>query len=243
MKKIAILLIVALFSAIAAFAETEAYEPVLLEGVVTGITEEGYHVYEETIGEVMVLVNEETVIEATADISCGDYIYVDYNGQMTRSIPAQITATVLRMYKVEGDIIEHMPDDNSVMLNSAEYGEIIVRLPEDWADKEITDTHLTVYFNGAMTMSLPAQIGAGLVIPGYSVSGVITEIAEDYIVIGEEMSAIQANITAEMLTEDIVEGTAVRVIYNGQMTRSIPAQVNAISVETIVPAAEETDAQ
>ena len=243
MKKIAILLMVALFSVIAAFAETEAYEPVLLEGVVTGITEEGYLVYEETVGEVMVLVNEETVIEATADISCGDYVYVDYDGQMTRSIPAQITADVLRMYRLEGDIVEHMPEDNSVLLNSVEYGDIIVHLPEDWAGQEITDTHLTVYFNGAMTMSLPAQIGAGMVIPGYCVSGIITEIAEDYIVIGEEMSAIQVNVTPEMLTEAIVEGAAVRVIYNGQMTRSIPAQVSAISVDTIIPAADEMEAQ
>ena len=243
MKKIAILLVIALFSTFAAFAETDAYEPALLEGVVTGITEEGYLVYEDSLGEVMVLVNEDTAIEAASDIVCGDYVYVDYDGQMTRSIPAQITATVLRMYKLEGEIVEHMPEDNSVMLNTAEHGDIIVRLPDDWADREITDTHLTVYFNGAMTMSLPAQIGAGLVIPGYSVSGIITEIADDYIVIGEEMSAIQVNITSEMLTEAIVEGAVVRVIYNGQMTRSVPAQINAISIDTIIPAAEEMDAQ
>ena len=92
-------------------------------------------------------------------------------------------------------------------------------------------------------MSLPAQIGAGMVLLGYSVSGIITEIADDHIVIGEEMSAIQVNVTPEMLTEAIVEGAAVRVIYNGQMTRSIPAQVSAISVDTIIPAADEMDAQ
>ncbi|MBQ4090518.1 MAG: hypothetical protein IJC56_11685 [Clostridia bacterium] len=238
MKKIAIILIVALLTAFTAFAEAPETEPVLLEGVVTSITEEGYMVYESTLGEVMVFVNEETIVEATSDITVGDYIYADYSGQMTFSIPPQITATVLRMYKLEGDIVEIMAEDNSVMLNTMDYGDVIVHLPEEWAGQEITETHMTAYYNGMIMTSLPGQISAGLVIPGYSVSGIITEIAEDHIIIGEELSSYHINITPEQLTEEIAEGAAVRVFFDGMMTRSLPPQVTALTISPIVTITE-----
>lgn len=236
MKKIAMLLVLILtFSLFTVHAETPSEEPVLLEGIVTGILEDGYMVYEENLGEVHVLVNEDTYIETVTDIAVGDYIYADYNGQMTRSIPAQITANVLRMYKLEGDIVELMPEDNGVLLDTADYGNVIVLLPEEWAGVEITDTHMTVYFNGAMTMSLPARIGAGYVIPGFSVSGTVTDIADDHIIIGEEMTAIHVNLTDAQLAENLEAGDAVRVMFDGIMTRSIPAQITAISISPIIP--------
>ena len=38
--------------------------------------------------------------------SAGDYLFINYDGMMTRSIPAQITADLIRMYTLEGDIVE-----------------------------------------------------------------------------------------------------------------------------------------
>ena len=89
---------------------------------------------------------------------------------------------------------------------------------------------LTVYFDGVMTMSLPPRIGAGFVIPGYSMQGTVTEIADGYLMLGEGMESIQVNVVPELLPEDMKTGDLIRVIYNGQMTRSIPAQIAAIEI-------------
>jgi len=233
MKKIALILVFALMTVFAAAVAEEApvEEMTLLEGVVLEVREDGYLVSEALIGQVLVLVNEDTVVETTADILPGDYIYVDYNGMMTRSIPAQITASVVRMYKTEGDVIEFLAEDNAVRLESVDFGEIIVNLPESYAGQTIDATHMTVYFNGAMTMSLPAQIGAGMIVPGYTVQGVVTEITDEYVLIGEGMSAVQVNFAE--LPEEIKAGDAVRVTFDGMMSYSIPAQITAESFEII----------
>jgi len=238
MKKIAMILVFALIAALGAAAETTETETMLIEGIVTGITEEGYLIDNLELGEIMVLVNEETYIETTGDIVCGDYVFIDYNGMMTRSLPPQITAMVIRMFKLEGDVIEHNAVENTLLVASPDFGDVIVNLPESYAGQEFTEKYVTVYFNGAMTMSLPAQIGASVVIPGYTLQGEVTEITDEYIVLGQDMNAIQVSVTADILPEGIEVGSNVRVRYDGQMTRSIPAQITADAIEIIGAAAE-----
>ena len=237
MKETALILVLAILTAFSAFAEVPATETQLLEGIVLEMTEEGYLIHNTELGEVMVLVNEETYIEATGDIAAGDLIYVDYNGMMTRSLPPQINAAVIRMFRLEGDVISADAEANTILVMSTDFGEVLVNLPEEYAGSEFTETHVTVYFNGAMTMSLPAQVGAGLVIPGYSLQGVVTEITDEYILLGEGMEAIQVNLTESVLPEGLAVGDAVCVIYDGQMTRSIPAQISAQQI-TLIGAAE-----
>ena len=229
MKKIAVILAFALamVAVLGAFAETPAAEPVLMEGYVVEITEEGYLIEVDELGEVMVLVGDETVVETTHKISYGDYLYIDYSGMMTRSIPPQITADVLRMYRLDGEVFEANAEENTLLVHSAYLGDVIVNMPEVWAGQEFTEQYVTVYYNGVMTMSIPAQIGAGLVVPGYAVEGEVTEIAEEYIMIGEGASAIQVNLNGAVLPEELAVGDVVCVRYNGMMTRSIPAQINA----------------
>ncbi|MBQ4085272.1 MAG: hypothetical protein IJC54_01710, partial [Clostridia bacterium] len=57
-----------------------------------------------------------------------------------------------------------------------------------------------------------------------------TEIAEGDILIGEGMEAVQVNFAAGQLPETAAVGAVVRVIYDGQMTRSIPAQITATEI-------------
>lgn len=247
MKKIALFLVLILALSFAACAqqvpaaeptpapqETETTETAgetaqaeLIAGAVIEVTDEGILIDSETSGEVLVLTHEATVWETTGEIAAGDYIYVDHDGQMTFSLPAQITADVVRMHKIEGEITEVYAEENAVLLNSEETGDVYVYLPESFAGAEIDFEHMTVYFDGVMTMSMPAKISAGLVIPGYSVQGAISEIGEGYILIGEGMEAIQVNLTEGQLPETAEVGAVVRVIYDGQMTRSIPAQITA----------------
>ena len=231
MKKLLSILLAIIALCIAAFAEPAATELVPIEGLVLEISEDGgYLINTETHGEVMALMNEETFVESDGEISVGDYLYIDYDGQMTRSLPPQITASVIRMYRIEGAIVEHFAEENAVMLSTETHGEVYATLPEEWSGQEIDAESLTIYFNGAMTMSLPPQINAGFVAPLYSLQGSVTEIADTHLVLGEGMEAVQVNFEEGSLPQNLQVGDVIRVLYNGQMTRSLPPQVFASQI-------------
>ena len=236
MKKTILILALILSLVFAAYAQGVPAEPAvmessLMEGVVLEILEgEGYLIQNEDMGEIKVLVSEETVFEATHEIAVSDYIYADYNGQMTYSRPPQIVASLIRMHRILGEIIEILPEENAVMLSTPELGEIRVTLPEIWAGQEISFEQMLIYTTGTMTMSLPPQMNAGHVVPGYALQGEITEIGENFLMIGAGMEAVQVNFAADMLAENTTVGQIVRVIHSGQMTRSLPMQVNALAI-------------
>ena len=210
-----------------AYSGSDAGQPLSLEGVVSELTEEGYLIENEEFGAVQVLVSDETYTEAGRDIVAGDYLYIDYSGRMTRSIPPQVTASAVRMYCLEGSITEVFAEENAVMLFTETHGDVFVVLPEEWNAAEIDSEVISVYFNGAMTMSLPPQIGAGHVVPGCALQGSVTQIGEGFLMLGEGLDAVQVNFDASLLPENVQAGDVIRVIYNGQMTRSIPPQVSA----------------
>lgn len=231
MKKIialltAVMLVLAL--GCAAYSESDSEQLVGIEGLVSEITEDGsYLIVTDMHGAVQVLVSEETYTETSRDIVAGDYLYIDYNGQMTRSLPPQITASVLRMHCLEGSITEVFAEENTVMLSTETHGDVRVVLPEEWNAAEIDAEVITVYFNGVMTMSLPPQVGAGYVVPGYALQSSVTQIGEGFLMLGEGLEAVQVNFDAALLPENVQAGDVIRVIYDGQMTRSIPPQVTA----------------
>lgn len=227
MKNIFVILFAALFILSAAFADPVSEELIPLEGMVIESYEDGWLIENAELGEVKVLISEETYIETMRDIIPGDYLYIDYNGMMTRSLPPQITASVVRMYVLTGSVAEMNAEENTVLLNTDTHGEVMVHLPDEWTDHEIDSEYMTVYFNGAMTMSIPAQVSAGVALPGYTLQGAVTEIAEGSLLIGEGMEAVQVNYAAALLPENVNVGDIILVIHDGQMTRSIPAQISA----------------
>lgn len=161
MKKtvLSLLLAAAMLLSLGAFAEPA---PAALAGVVTEITDEGMLVSTEAYGDVMVLIGEGCATDASRAIICGDYVHVDYDGKMTRSLPAQVTASAVRMYCLTGSVAESYPEENAVLLITETHGEVFVRLPKD--AKEVFAPQVTCYFNGVMTMSLPPQISADLIV-------------------------------------------------------------------------------
>ena len=230
MKKMFAILLAVLLVLCSAFAEPVSEELFALEGIVTEITGEGWLIENAELGEVMVLASGETYVEATRDIIPGDYLYIDYNGVMTRSLPPQITASVVRMYVLTGSVAKASAEDNTVLLNTDTHGEVMVNLPEEWAGYEIDSEYMTVYFNGAMTMSIPAQISAGAALPGYTLQGSVTEITESWMMIGEGMEAVQVHYAVPLLPENVNVGDVLLIIHDGQMTRSIPAQISASQI-------------
>lgn len=141
-------------------AETAEAEIVELGGRITEIAD-GYIVMETLMhGMVQVNLGDDTLYDGADpdELAVGQYIQVMYDGKMTRSLPAQITALKVGLYPVSGVVKEL--GENSVTLSREEIGdEVIVFLPEGAQALSVGDS-VTAYTNGAMTMSLPAQTNA-----------------------------------------------------------------------------------
>ena len=141
-------------------AGEEAAEIFELGGEITEIAD-GYIVIEDSVhGMVQVNLGDDTLYDGADpdELAVGQFIQVMYDGKMTRSLPAQITALKVGLYPVSGVVKEVA--ENSVTLSREEIGdEVIVFLPEGAPQLSVGDS-VTAYTNGAMTMSLPAQTNA-----------------------------------------------------------------------------------
>lgn len=79
---------------LAALAETgsQIYK---LEGLVTELVDGGFIMEDQELGQVLLNVDATTVLDgilADGEIEVGQYVIVDYDGRMTRSIPPQAHA-------------------------------------------------------------------------------------------------------------------------------------------------------
>lgn len=130
-----------------------------MAGTVTDITEEGIFITTADGRPMQILTSEETLCEGK-DAEVGDYIHVTYNGQMTRSIPAQLTALKIGCYTHTG-VVSEIGEEQFTLTTEAET--ILVNAAAELLANLADGMTVTVYSNGAMTMSLPAQIGAELI--------------------------------------------------------------------------------
>lgn len=135
-----------------------------MTGTVTEITDEAITFITPDGHTIQANLSEDTVHEYQLPgeaLTAGDFIHVTYNGQMTRSIPAQIAATVIRSFVQEGQVTSI--GDSFFMLQT-EFDEIQVNCTPEQLMQVKEGVQVKVYFSGAMTMSLPAQIGADLIV-------------------------------------------------------------------------------
>lgn len=127
-----------------------------MTGIVTEVGE-GFIMIEDAEGQmIQVNLSEETISEGK-DVEVGDFIHVTYNGQMTFSIPAQIAAQKIGCYAHTGVIGEVTEGQFSL---ETEMEMILVNAAIEQMAGLQPGMNVTVYTNGAMTMSLPAQVGA-----------------------------------------------------------------------------------
>ena len=135
----------------------EVYE---MTGTVQEITKDYYLIQNADGQQVQVNLHGETILEGeTPDIS--SLIHVLYNGMMTRSLPPQINALRIGCYARTGAIVE-LTEEGFTLDDGVEIIQVNA-LAEQLSGLE-PGAQVTVYFNGAMTMSLPAQIGAELIV-------------------------------------------------------------------------------
>ena len=142
----------------AAVLEEMEAEPEIAElyGQVTEITDEYVMILTEGLGDVKVMLTEDTVIEGMEAIEIGQTAKVLYTGMMTRSLPPQITALLIGVYTVSGEVTA--AGEGTVTI-TGENGEVILTLPEGAAAPAVGEA-VTAYTTGVSTMSIPPQMNA-----------------------------------------------------------------------------------
>ena len=135
-------------------------EIVEMTGTALEITDTYYLIENADGQQVQVNLYDETLFEGKTP-EVGDLIHILYNGMMTRSLPPQINALRIGCYVLSGHVVE-LTEEGFTLDDGSEIIEVHAA-PELLAGIE-NGSAVTVYFNGAMTMSLPAQIGAEMIL-------------------------------------------------------------------------------
>ena len=131
-----------------------------VEGLIVEVSD-GYFVMQDAVqGEIQVNFSSETAFEGVSaqELEFGQYVFVNYDGKMTRSLPPQIAGERVAMYPVSGRVTALETDRVTIEQENGQ-GEAIVFLPEG-APQLTLGNQITAYTNGAMTMSLPPQTTA-----------------------------------------------------------------------------------
>ena len=141
-----------------ALSEEAEIELVTLTGVITEITDEYVLLDVGDMGQIQANLSEDTLIEGVEELAIGQTAIVTYDGKMTRSLPAQITALRVGVYEVRGTV--KTVEDGRVTVEKTEGGdEVVLTLPEDAPALAVGDV-ITAYTTGISTMSLPPQMNA-----------------------------------------------------------------------------------
>ena len=141
-----------------ALSEEAEIELVTLTGVITEITDEYVLLDVGDMGQVQANLSEDTLIEGVEELAIGQTAIVTYDGKMTRSLPAQITALRVGVYEVRGTV--KTMEDGRITVEKTEGGdEVVLTLPENAPALAVGDA-ITAYTTGISTMSLPPQMNA-----------------------------------------------------------------------------------
>ena len=133
-------------------------ELVTLTGVITDITDEYVLLDAGEMGQIQANLSEDTLIEGVEELAVGQTATVTYDGKMTRSLPAQVTALRIGVYEVKGTVKDIA--EGRITVERLEGGdEVVLTLPEGAPELAVGDV-ITAYTTGISTMSLPPQMNA-----------------------------------------------------------------------------------
>ena len=167
MTKLIAILSAALFAAFSLTAapavQADEQQVFDLSGVVLEVNDEFILIEDSDGQQVQVNLFEDTTVEGDAIVP-GALIHVLYNGMMTRSLPPQVAAMRVSCFAFTGEIAEM--NQHGFLLHPDEgIDEVQVNAPDELLEGLKPGSRVTVYFSGAMTMSLPGQIGAERIVP------------------------------------------------------------------------------
>lgn len=140
--------------------EDEMPEVFMLGGEVTEVGEGYFVMADAELGEVQVNLSDDSAFDGVEldELAAGQYVYVIYDGKMTRSLPPQVFALRVSMYATTGEITE-LTEGKMTLVRDEIGDEVIISLPQDAPALAVGD-HVTAYTTGIMTMSIPAQMNA-----------------------------------------------------------------------------------
>lgn len=135
----------------------------MVSGLIVGVTDEYFVIEDAVLGQIQVNFGDESVFDGLTreELAEGMFVFVDYNGQMTRSLPPQIYAQRVYAFMIAGEVTALEAGDATIKRDDTGE-EIILHLPEN-APQLTLGQHITAATNGAMTMSLPAQMTAAYI--------------------------------------------------------------------------------
>lgn len=141
--------------------QTEQEQEVfMLGGEVTELGEDFFVMTDAELGEVQVNLGDDSAFDGVEpdELAVGQYVYVIYDGKMTRSLPPQVFALRVSMYATAGSITE-LTEGKMTLVRDEIGDEVIISLPQDAPELSVGD-HVTAYTTGIITMSIPAQMNA-----------------------------------------------------------------------------------
>ncbi|MBQ4608170.1 MAG: hypothetical protein IJO02_01640 [Clostridia bacterium] len=136
----------------------EPVEIMELFGMIVEITEDYVVLETAEHGGVQANLTEDTIVEGVDALEVGQTAIVMYDGKMTRSIPAQITALKIGVYTLRGEVTE-IGEGVITVKNADTQEDVILTLPQDAMQVAVGD-QIIAYTTGMATMSLPPQMNA-----------------------------------------------------------------------------------
>ena len=110
------------------------------------------------LGQIQANLFEDTLLEGVEELAVGQVAIVTYDGKMTRSLPAQVTALRIGVYEVKGTVTAI--EEGRITIEQTEGGgEVVLTLPESAPELAVGDG-ITAYTTDISTMSLPPQMNA-----------------------------------------------------------------------------------
>lgn len=250
MKKFFLMLLALMLAltTLTAFAEedgpsaeaNELADVVLLDGFITDVLDDSLLLLTKDGLAIEALLNEDTIFEGK-NAAIGDYVQIVYNGIMTRSLPAKITAMAVRNHMLMG-VVSDLAETGFTLT----FGEEIYQVSADAALLEgIQDgMFITLYYNGMMTRMIPAGVTA-MHIRGQEIVGTITEMVEGGFTLTVEGEEIPYHVAIKEGAFQFVQpepGVEVIVITDGLETASLESiLVNATEILPLPTAQEVFD--
>lgn len=223
--------------ALAETTEEQVFEADPVIGTILEIREDGSMLLAEVENDsvqILVHMTDETVVEADWTLAAGDVVLVSYDGKMTKSLPAQITAAIVRSFSIEGFVQEVNEETNRVLIDGPEMGQVWATLPEGEQASDYDSKFVRIFTSGVMALSYPGQVQAITIYEVAMESGSISELGEDYFMINWGQTGLRVNFDERSkMPDDLVVGEQVQVFYSGIMARSLPGQVFAIAVARV----------
>lgn len=145
-------------SELAAADEEETIEIMEIFGAITEITDDYVMIDAGERGMIQANTSMDTLIEGVEELAIGQTAVILYDGKMTRSLPAQITALKIGVYEVKGTVKE-IAEGSATIAKSESGDEVVLTLPEGAPEIAVGDA-ITAYTTGVSTMSLPPQMNA-----------------------------------------------------------------------------------